>query len=97
MNKYSTFLAGSTLLATTALVSGTVSAASIQTSTGVAGTAISTFSGYKLGNTLFTGSASSSVNTAAASFDIRTSIRYTTQRPARRCCSRALNSTRPPP
>ena len=79
MNKYSTFLAGSTLLATTALVSGTVSAASIQTSTGATGATISNFSGYKVGNTLFTGSASSAVNTAAASFDIRTTIRYTTQ------------------
>jgi len=79
MNKYSTFLAGSALLATTALASGTVSAASIQLSGGNAGNTISTFTGYKIGNTLFTGAASSSVNTSSASFDIRAGTTYTTQ------------------
>jgi len=80
MNKYSTFLAGSALLATTALASGTVQAASVIVTTGAAGgTVPTTFTAYKIGNTLFTGTASSAINTAGASFDIRTSITYTTQ------------------
>jgi len=78
MNKYSTFVAGSALLATTALVSGTVQAGTITLSNGTSG-AYSTFTGYKVGNTLFTGSNSSGVNIATASFDIRTTLSYSTQ------------------
>ena len=79
MNKYSTFLAGSALLATTALASGTVSAASVVISNGTADAVTSAFTTYKIGNTLLTGTSSSSVNTAGASFDIRTGISYSTQ------------------
>ena len=79
MNKYSTFLAGSALLATTALASGTVSAASVVKGSGAAESVLSTFTTYKIGNTLLTGSGSSAVNTTGASFDIRAGISYSTQ------------------
>jgi len=79
MNKYSTLLAGSALLATTALASGTVSAGSLAISTNTAGAAYSAFTSYKIGNTLLTGSNSSGVNTSNASFDIRTTLSYSTQ------------------
>src|SRR2546423_6195185 len=79
MNKYSTFLAGSALLATTALASGTVMAGTVVTTAGNINSPTATFTAYKLGNTLLTGSASSSINTSSASFAINTTLSYSTQ------------------